>query len=117
MLDRLNEISTSSEGIVNLGELDWRNRIGWVQTYDDRNAMFVRNFCDGLKVRDVVFGVSNALDINSLCFLVNHLSEILRLVSVHKLGVDAQSREENLELVIGSAVQVSGRYNVVTSMC
>lgn len=66
--------------------------------------MVVSNLCNGLKVRDIVLRISDALDVDGLRLLVNRLGKILGLVSVHKLGVYAQSREEDLQLVVGSAI-------------
>lgn len=66
--------------------------------------MVVSNLCNGLKVRDIVLRISDALDVDGLRLLVNRLGKILGLVSVDKLGVYAQSREEDLQLVVGSAI-------------
>lgn len=71
---------------------------------------------DSLKVRDVVLGIAYTLDIDSLCLLVNSSSDILRLVAVDKLGVDAKTGEENLELVVSAAVEIGRRDDVVASM-
>lgn len=78
------------------------------------------SMCDlsyGLEVWDIILWVSNALKIYGLGVLVNCGSKILRLVSVDELGVDAQSREEDFQLVVGSTVKVGRGYNIVSSMC
>lgn len=77
--------------------------IPWT-TYNDRNASLVRNLTNLFKVRHVVSGVANALKVHSLCLFINGFPEIFRLVSVDEFGVDAQSREEDFELVVGAAV-------------
>ena len=55
--------------------------------------------------------------INGLCFVINRLLEVVWAVSMDKLGVDAQSWEENLELVVRASVQVGRRNDVVASLC
>lgn len=71
---------------------------------------------NGLEIWDVVLGVANALDVDSLGLVVNGSSNVLGLVAVDKLGVDAQARQEDLELVVGAAVEVGGGDDVVTGM-
>lgn len=51
--------------------------------------MIMSNLGNGLKIWDVILWVSNTLNVNSLCLLVNHGGKILRLVAVDKLGVYA----------------------------
>jgi len=79
--------------------------------------MVVCNLCNCLKIGDIVLRVSDALDVDSLSLIINCLGKILSLVSDHKPGIDAQSREEDFQLVVGSAIQVGCRYNVVPGMC
>lgn len=69
-----------------------------------------------LQVRDVVLGVANALNVDSLGLVVNGSSNVLGLVAVDKLGLDAQARQEDFELVVGSAVKVGGGDDVVASV-
>ena len=76
--------------------------------------MLMCNLGNGLKVRDVVLWVANALNVHSLCLLVDRSSKVLRLVSIDKLGIDAQSRKEDLQLVVGSAIEVGCGYDVVS---
>ena len=74
------------------------------------------NLGNGLQVRDVVLGVANALDVDSLGLVVNGSSDILGLVAVDELGVDAKTGEEDLELVVGATVEVGGGHDVVAGM-
>lgn len=62
------------------------------------------NLGNGRNVGDVVSGVTNALNVDSLSLVVDGGSNILRLVSVYELGFNTQSREENLELVVCATV-------------
>lgn len=71
---------------------------------------------NGLEVGDVVPGVSDALDVDGLCLVVNGSSQVLGLVAVDKLCLDSQAREEDLELVVGAAVEVRGGHDVVAGV-
>lgn len=71
---------------------------------------------NSLEVRNVVLGVADTLDIDSLCLVVNSSGDILGLVTVDKLGFDAEAREENLELIVSTTVEVRGRNNVVAGL-
>lgn len=100
MLDRSNKETTSAKGVVN----------------HQRNTVVVSNLCDGLKVGDVVLWVSNRLDVDHLCVVVNGRGKVLGLVALDELCGYAEARKEDLELVVGSAVHVGGGDNVVAGM-
>lgn len=74
------------------------------------------NLGNGLEVRDVVLGVTNALDVDSLSLVVNGSTNVLGLVAVDKLGLNAQAGQEDLELVVGAAVEVGGGHDVVAGV-
>lgn len=74
------------------------------------------NLGNGLDIWDVISWVSNALDIDCLGLVVNSGSDVLGVLAVDELGVDAQAREEDLELVVGAAIQVRGGDDVVTGL-
>lgn len=74
------------------------------------------NLGNSLQVRNVVLGVTNALEVDSLCLVVDGSSDILGLVAVDKLGLDAQAGEEDLELVVGAAVEVRRGDDVVAGV-
>lgn len=74
------------------------------------------NLGNGLEVGDVVLGVTDALDVDGLGLVVNGGRDILGLVAVDELGVDAQAGEEDLELVVGAAVEVRGGDDVVAGV-
>jgi hypothetical protein len=71
---------------------------------------------NSLQVRNVILGVSNTLNIDSLCLIINGSCNVLRLVTIDKLGLDAQTREEDLELVVSAAVEVGSRDDVVAGV-
>lgn len=85
-------------------------------TYNNRNTLFMGSLGNSLQVRNVILGVSNTLNIDSLCLIINGSCNVLRLVTIDELGLDAQAREEDLELVVGAAVEVRSRNDVVASL-
>ena len=76
----------------------------------------MRNLRNGLKVRHIVAGVTNRLNIHSFGAIINSSGNILGLVAIDKLGSDTQAREKHLELIIRATVQVASRDDVITSM-
>ena len=48
--------------------------------------------------------------------VAQRLGNLLRLINVHKLGVDVETREEDLELVVSAAVEVGGGDDVVAGV-
>jgi hypothetical protein len=76
----------------------------------------VSHLGNGLKVRDIVSGVADALDVDSLGLLVNSGGDVFDLVAGNELGGDAEALEGDLELVVGTAVKVAGRDDVVASL-
>ena len=116
VVDGADEVATGSEGVVNLCVSVLVQSISKVGTHNERNAMIMGNLGNGLEVWDVVLWISNALNVHGLCLVVNCRGEVLRLVSVDKLGGYAQSREEDLQLVVGSAVEVAGGHDVVSGV-
>lgn len=86
-------------------------------THYDWHSRLMRYLDNSLKVRYIVFRIANALQVDRLRLLINQLPEVLRLISIYELGLDPESREEHLELVISAAIQVGRRNNIVASMC
>lgn len=76
----------------------------------------MRHLGDGLKVRHVVPGVPNGLDVDGLGAVVDGGRDGLGAVSLDELGIDAEAREQDLELVVGAAVQIAGGHDVVSDM-
>jgi len=65
------------------------------------------------KIRDIVFRISDRLNINRLCLVVDCGGNILWLIAVDEFRVDPEAREEDFELVVGATVEVAGGNNVV----
>lgn len=86
-------------------------------TYHQGHTLVMGNLGNGLKVRHIVAGVSNGLDIDSFGPLIDGGRNITGTIAIDKLGRDTQTGEEDFELVVGTAVQVAGRDDVVPSMC
>lgn len=74
------------------------------------------DLANGLKVRDVVSGVSNAFEVNSLGLVINEGLEVLGIVAIDKLGGHAEPWEEDLQLVVGAAVKVRSGNDVVSGV-
>ena len=74
------------------------------------------NLGNGLNIKHVVAGVANRLDKDGLGLVVNGGGEVLEILPADELGVDPETGEEDLELVVGSPVQVASRDDVVTGM-
>lgn len=55
--------------------------------------------------------------IDRLRLVINRGLKVLRLIAIHKFGLDTQSWEHDLELVVGASIQVGCRDNIITSMC
>lgn len=100
MLDRSHEETTSSECVVD----------------NQRHACAVCNLCDLLEIRNIVFRISDTLDINCLCLFVNRSSDILSFVTLNKLCGYPETREEHFELVISSTVEERGGDDVVAGV-
>lgn len=76
--------------------------------------MLMRDFRNGLEIRNIILRVTNTLDVNCLGVLVDGCCQVLGLVSIHKLCLDTQTREEDLQLIVGSTVEVGRRDDVVS---
>jgi hypothetical protein len=78
--------------------------------------MLMSNLNNSLQIRHIILRVSNRLNIHCLCLLINRLCNLLRLVDVHELGVDTETGKEDLELVVGAAVEVGSGDDVVAGV-
>ena len=58
--------------------------------------------------------VTDAFDINGLGFAVQVWDKVFGLITVYETDLDTQSRESDFELVVGAAVEVGCRDNIVT---
>jgi len=99
-LNRPHQESSATEGVVD----------------DQWHTLLLTDLCNGLEVGDVVPGVTDTLDVDGLGLVVDGSREILSLVAVHDLGMEAEPREQHLELVVGPTVEVGGGDDVVTGV-
>ncbi|KAB8760612.1 hypothetical protein FH972_026604 [Carpinus fangiana] len=83
---------------------------------DDGHAVLVGDGGNLLKVGHVVARVADALEVDGLGLVVDELGKVVGVVAVDKLGLDAEARQEDLELVVGAAVQVAGGDDVVAGV-
>lgn len=72
---------------------------------------------DCVKVGYVVPWVTNALEIDSLCVVVDGLFEVFRFITCDKLGLDSESGKRDLQLIVGTSVEVGRADDVVARDC
>ncbi len=113
IFDGLDEVATSTKGVVDLPLLICRQPRQGV-TYDEGHASFMGDLCNCLDIWNVVSGISNALDVNGLGLGVDCLLQVLGPVALDELGVDSKARHEDLELVVASTVQIARADDVVS---
>lgn len=100
MLNWSNEETSGTEGVVD----------------DQWDTGIVGNLSNSLNIWDVVSWVANGLDVDGLGLLVDGSGNILGSVGGDELGLDTETWEEDLELVVGSSVDVGGGNDVVTGL-
>lgn len=69
-----------------------------------------------LQVENVVAGVSDGFNEYRLGLVINGSSEVLDLLPIDELGVDPETREQDLELIVCSSVKVGGGNDVIPGM-
>ncbi len=77
----------------------------------------MRNLRNSLKIRHVISRIANSLYKHGLGAVINRGRNISCIIALDELGLDAQARQEDLELIVGAAVEVAGGDDVVASMC
>ena len=100
MLERADKESTGTEGVV----------------HNQRHALLFADLRDRLDVGNVIFGVSNALEEHRLRLVVDGRGDFGRTVAVEELGLDTETRQHDLELVVGAAVEGGAGHDVVAGM-
>ncbi|GJD02126.1 hypothetical protein ColKHC_10951 [Colletotrichum higginsianum] len=86
------------------------------QTHNDGHALLVGDLGDGLEIRHVVLWVADTLDVDGLGLVVNGVGNVLDAVAINKFCVDAEARQEHLELVVGAAIEQRGRDDIITGL-
>ena len=73
------------------------------------------NLGDRFKIRDIVARVSDRLDVHGPSLIVNGFCKVLGALRGDELGMDAETRKKDFELVVCAAVEVGGADDVVAS--
>ena len=81
--------------------------------HHDRHALLMGHFHNGFEVWNVVPWIADAFNVNSLRLVVDQLVKVLGLVAFGEFGGDAEARVEDLELVVGSAIEIRSRNDVI----
>lgn len=76
--------------------------------YHQGHTFVMGSFGNGLQIGHIVARVSDSLNEDGLGTVVDGRGDVTGSIAIDKLGGDAKSREENLELVVATAVQVAG---------
>ena len=93
------------------GTYDGRRGNGVVT--NDGNALRVGGFSDGGEVTDVARRVTDTLAVNTLRFIIDQGSQILRAIRFSKANFDAQLRQHVRKQGVGTAVELRRRNDVV----
>ena len=80
---------------------------------NERDAVVMGDFGHRLKIDDLEGRVGDRLDKKRPCLLVDRLGKVLRIVGVDQLHLDAEGRQDVVELRVGAAVEVAGADDVV----
>lgn len=76
----------------------------------------MRNLDNLLKIGHIVFGIADTLNVDRLGLVVDQAGKLLGIISLDKLGFDAEAGQKDLELIVGSSIQVRGRDNIIPCM-
>src|SRR5277367_924331 len=80
---------------------------------DQRNVMFVRNLRHGLNVQNIHARISDGFTVEELGLRRNGLSEVLRVVRIHKDRVNAHPAKTYVELSVSPTVERAGGNDLV----
>jgi hypothetical protein len=117
VLNGADKVAASTEGVVDLRRRSVDILGGQMgRTHDQGDALGVGDLGNGGNVGDVVLGVANALDVHGLGLVVDGSLDVLDAITVDELGVDAEAGQEDLELVVGAAVEQRGGDDVVAGV-
>lgn len=84
---------------------------------DHGDAVRVGDVGQGREVGHCVPRVPDCFDVDGLGAVVDCGGQGLRVIGGQELGGDAQTRQQDFELVVGAAVQVTRRDDVVARVC
>lgn len=100
MLNGANKEASSSEGVVD----------------NEGDTLLLADLGNALEIGDVVLGVADGLDVDGFGLVVDGGGDVRGVVTLDKLGGDTKAGEHDLELVVGTAVEVRGGDDVVTGL-
>jgi hypothetical protein len=60
-----------------------------------------------LKVRNIIPRVANAFDVDGFRLVVDGRRQVFRSIALDEFGRNTQARQSNLQLVVGTAVQIA----------
>jgi len=75
---------------------------------DQRQTVVVRDFGDGLQISDFERGIRDGFTEDRTRLVINGSAEVFRIIAVHKLHLNAQCRQDVVELRVGAAVEIAG---------
>ena len=96
VLDRTNEV-WSCEGIID----------------NQRNLVLMCNFCKCFDIDNIRVRISEGLDVDGFCVLLNGCANLIQIEYINKCGADSVLRKSVRQQVVGTAVDVLCRYDVV----
>ena len=96
VLDRTNEV-WSCEGIID----------------NQRNLVLMCNFCKCFDIYNIGVRISEGLDVDGFCVLLNGCADLIQIEYINKCGADSVLRKSVRQQVVGTAVDVLCRYDVV----
>ena len=98
MVDWAAEIASCTEGVVDY----------------NRNPVLMCHLDNLLEIWYIVSRIANTLQIDSLGLVINQFLEFLSVIAFNEFSRDAHAGEGDFELVVGAAVEIGGRDDVVT---
>lgn len=85
--------------------------------HHERHSLCFTDLGNPFKIWHIVTWIANGLYIDTFGLVVNGLLKIGWSLRGQELGVNAQARQEHFELVVGPAIQVGRRNDVVARVC
>ena len=84
---------------------------------DQRQAVLVRDGCNGIDIGDIAVGVAQSFQIDGLGVGLDGILHLSQIVCVHKGGGDAELGQGVLQQVVAAAVDGLLGHDVVTGLC
>ena len=71
------------------------------------------NFCKCFDIDNIRVRISEGLDVDGFCVLLNGCANLIQIEYINKCGADSVLRKSVRQQVVGTAVDVLCRYDVV----